>query len=55
MPLAIAPAVLNLFDGPVGVDPVFHVNWSRFRVIRQYLAYCPDLEPQHLSDVGFDF
>ena len=31
MPLADAPAILNLLDGPVGVDPAFHVVWSRFR------------------------
>ena len=28
MPLANAPAVLNLLDGPVGVDPAFHIVWS---------------------------
>ena len=45
MPLANAPAILNLLDGPVGVDPVFHIIWSRFRKIRRYLAYCPEEEP----------
>ena len=29
MPLANAPAVLNLLDGPVGVDPAFHIIWSQ--------------------------
>ena len=46
MPLANAPAVLNLLDGPVGVDPAFHVIWSRFRMMRRYLAFCPDEEPR---------
>ena len=27
MPLANAPAILNLLDGPVGVDPAFHIVW----------------------------
>ena len=34
MPLANAPAIHNLLDGPVGVDPAFHIVWSRFRVMR---------------------
>ena len=38
MPLANAPAILNLLDGPVGVDPAFHIVWSRFRMLRRYLA-----------------
>ena len=46
MPLAIAPAILNLLDGPVDVDPAFHVIWSRFRVMRRFLAYCPEEEPR---------
>ena len=37
MPLASAPAVLNLLDGPVGV---------RFRVMRRYIAENPDEEPR---------
>ena len=41
MHLANAPAILNLLDGPVGVDPAFHIVWSRFRMMRGYLAYCP--------------
>ena len=44
MPLAHAPAILNLLDGPIGVDPAFHVVWSRFRMMRRYLAYDPDHE-----------
>ena len=44
-PLANAPAILNLLDGPVGVDPAFHIVWSRFRMMRRYLAYCPSEEP----------
>ena len=46
MPLANAPAILNLLDGPVGVDPAFHVVWSRFRMMRRFLAYCPEEEPR---------
>ena len=46
MPLANAPAILNLLDGPVGVDPAFHIVWSRFRMMRWYLAYNPDEEPR---------
>ena len=46
MPLANAPAVLNLLDGPVDVDPAFRIVWSRFRVMRRYLAYCPEEEPR---------
>ena len=46
MPLANAPAILNLLDGPVGVDPAFHIVWSRFRMMRRFLACCPDEEPR---------
>ena len=46
MLLANAPALLSLLDGPVGVDPAFHIIWSRFRMMRRYLAYCPDEEPR---------
>ena len=46
MPLANSPAILNLLDGPVDVDPAFHVIWSRFRMMRRYLAYCPEEEPR---------
>ena len=45
MPLANAPAILNLLDGPVDVDPAFHVIWSRFRMMRRYLSYNSDEEP----------
>ena len=46
MPLANAPAILNLLDGPVGVDPAFHIVWSRFCMLRRYLAYCPEEDPR---------
>ena len=46
MPLADTPAILNLLDGPVDVDPAFHVVWSRFRMMRRYLSYCPEEEPR---------
>ena len=41
MPLVNAPALINLLDGPVGFDPAFHIIWSRFRMMRMYLASCP--------------
>ena len=44
MPLANTPAILDLLDGPVDVDPAFHIIWSRFRMMRRYLAYCPEEE-----------
>ena len=46
MPFVNAPALLNLLDGPVDVDPAFHVIWSRFRMMRRFLAYCPEEEPR---------
>ena len=46
MPLANTPAILNLLDGPFDVDPAFHVIWSRFRMMRRFLAYCPEEEPR---------
>ena len=46
MTLADAPAILNLLHWPVGIDPAFHVVWVRFRMMRRYLAYCPDEEPR---------
>ena len=42
----LLPFLTNLLDGPVGVDPAFHIIWSRFRMMRRYLAYCPDEEPR---------
>ena len=41
-----APAILNLLDGPVGGDHAFHIVWSRFRMMRRFLAYCPEEEPR---------
>ena len=40
-PLLTRPFVLHLLDGPVGVDPAFHIVWTRFRFMRQYLAHRP--------------
>ena len=54
-PLASTPAILNLLDGPVGVDPAFHIVWARFRMMRRYVAYCTEEEPRIFSDAGFDF
>ena len=53
MPLANSPAILNLLDGPVDVDPVFHVIWSRFRMMRWFLAYCPEEEPRIFRMLDF--
>ena len=41
MPLAGTLVVLDLLDGPVGVDPAFHTVWTRFRLVRRYLAHRP--------------
>ena len=46
MRLASTPVILSLLDGPVGVDPAFHVIWARFRMMRWYLACCPEEEPR---------
>ena len=46
MPLANTPVVLNLLDGPVGVDPAFQIIWTRFRLMRRYLAHWPDEVPR---------
>ena len=40
-PLASVGAVLSLLDGPTGCDPAFCVVWSRFRLLRRYLALWP--------------
>ena len=42
MPLANTPAVLNLLDGLVGVDPALHIIWVWFRMMHRYLACNPD-------------
>ncbi len=52
MPLANSPAILNLLDGPVDVDPAFYIVWSRFRMMRRYLACCPEDEPRIFRDSG---
>ena len=44
MPLANTPAVLDLLDGPLGVDHALHIISVRFRMMRRCLAYCPDEE-----------
>ena len=53
MPLAHAPAILNILDGPVGVDPTFHIIWSRFRMMRRFLAYCPEEIPRIFRMLDF--
>ena len=52
-PLANAPAILNLLDVPVDVDPAFHIIWTRFRMMRRYMAYCPDEEPRIFRMLDF--
>ena len=39
MPLANTPAILNLLDGPIGVDPALHI------VLVMLNMNCPDEEP----------
>ena len=55
MPLANTPAVLNLLDGPVVVDPALHIICVRFRMVRRYFAYFPDEDARIFQDTGFDF
>ena len=38
--------ILSLLDGPVGVDPAFHIVWARFRMMRGHSACCPEEEPR---------
>ena len=52
MPLAHVGAVLTLLDGPVGCDPGFFVVWSRFRLLRRYLAYRPMEVPRVYALLG---
>ena len=51
--LLMPHAVLNLLDGPVDVDPAFHIIWSMFRMIRRYLAHCPEEEPRIFRMLDF--
>ena len=48
--LLLIPALLKLLDGPVDVDPAFQ---SRFRMMRLYLAYCPEEEPRIFRMLDF--
>ena len=56
MPLACTPAILNVLNGIVDVDPAKKnvwsrfcmIVWSRFRVMRRYLACC-------LEEKNWDF
>ena len=45
MPLANALAFLFFLDGPAGVDPAFHIVLAWFRMMRRFLACCPEEEP----------
>ena len=45
MPLANAPAILNLLNGPVDINPAFYVVWCLFRMMRGYFDCCPEEEP----------
>ena len=46
MPMTSTPVLLNLLDGPVGVDPAYHIIWARFSMLRRYLACWPDEVPR---------
>ena len=46
MPLANALAILNLLDGHVGIDLAFQIVWAGYRMMRRYLAHCPEEEPR---------
>ena len=46
MPETSTPVLLNLHDGPVGVDPAYHIIWARFSMLRRYLACWPDEVPR---------
>ena len=46
MPMASTLVLLNLLDGPVGVDPACHIIWARFSMLRRYLAYWPGEVPR---------
>ena len=47
VPLDNIPVVLNLLDGRAGVDPAFHTIWTRFRMMRRYLAHWPGEVPRN--------
>ena len=38
---AVWSSWMFLLDGPVGVDPAFHIVWRGFRFMRRYLAFRP--------------
>ena len=46
MPMASTLVLLNLLDGPVGVDPAYHIIRARFSMLRRYLACWPDEVPR---------
>ena len=46
MLLANKPAILNLLDGPVGVDLAYYIVWARFRMMSRYLACQPGEVPR---------
>ena len=37
VPPASTPVILNLLDGPVGVDLEFHIVWTRIRLVHLLL------------------
>ena len=41
MPLANTLVVLNLLDGLVGVGPALHIVWTKFLLMRRFLAHRP--------------
>ena len=49
-------AILNLLDGPVGIDPAFSCYLGQVsHDVHRYLAYCPSEDTRDFSDVGSYF
>ena len=44
--LLLVLLLFSIFCGPFDVDPAFYIIWSRFRMMRRFLAYCPEEEPR---------
>ena len=42
----VREVLVSLLDGPQEVDPAFPIIWACFRMMRRYLAYCPEEEPR---------
>ena len=55
MPLTNSSAMLDLLDGPVGVDPAYYIAWARFRMMRGFLRWSVMLLGLTLITVGFEW